>query len=206
VAVVTSSAVPCAITRNLSDLRAVSYSTMLSLGMPILYSPAAQRTQPAHHHGSSHRPNEPAYQRAKTMTGPRPGIKRLLEFLDGRFCVGVRVVDSYYGIVFRQALHPFYPRNSPTTPTMDRTTPPISIHIALSVGAPVKKRAMSELNDLAALKPKMISRIPPASSASATALFMFCLSCGQRPAQRGLSAAGKKASRAGDTGLVLGTF
>jgi hypothetical protein len=31
---------------------------------------------------------------------------------------------------------------------MDRTTPPISIHIALSVGAPVKKRAMSELNDL----------------------------------------------------------
>ena len=67
----------------------------------------------------------------------------------------------------------FYPRNSPTTPTMDRTAPPISIHIALLVGAPVKKREMSELKDSAALTPKMISRIPPASSASETALLIF---------------------------------
>ena len=95
-----------------------------------------------------------------------------------------------------------YLRNSPTTPTMDRTTPPISIHIALSVGEPVKKRAMSELNDCAALTPKMSSRIPPASSASATALCMFYLSCCQRPAQRGLSAAGKRASTAGQVTLV----
>ena len=100
----------------------------------------------------------------------------------------------------------FYPRNSPTTPTMDAATPPTSIHIALSVGEPVKKRAMSELNDLAALTPKMSSRIPPASSASATALCMFCLSCCQRPAQRGLSAAGKRASKADDTGSVLRTL
>src|SRR5881398_2220778 len=55
----------------------------------------------------------------------------------------------------------FYPRNSPTTPTMDAATPPTSIHIALSVGEPVKKRAMSELNELAALTPKMSSRMPP---------------------------------------------
>jgi hypothetical protein len=52
----------------------------------------------------------------------------------------------------------FYPRNSTTTPTMDAATPPTSIHIALSVGAPVKKRDMSELNDFDALTPKMISR------------------------------------------------
>jgi hypothetical protein len=33
---------------------------------------------------------------------------------------------------------------------MDATTPPSNIHIALSVGEPVKKREMSELNDVVA--------------------------------------------------------
>src|SRR5437870_12376148 len=77
----------------------------------------------------------------------------------------------------------FYPRNSPTTPMMDRPTPPTSIHIALAVGEPVKKREISELNDPAALTPKIISRIPPASSASETALFILLLACCQSSAQ-----------------------
>jgi hypothetical protein len=38
----------------------------------------------------------------------------------------------------------FHPRSSPTAPTMDAITPPSNIHIALSVGEPVKKREMSE--------------------------------------------------------------
>jgi hypothetical protein len=45
-----------------------------------------------------------------------------------------------------------YPRDNPTTPMADATTPPTSIHIALSVGEPVKKREMSEVNDVAAMK------------------------------------------------------
>src|ERR1700736_3201939 len=67
----------------------------------------------------------------------------------------------------------FYPRNSPTTPTMDAATPPTNIHIALSVGEPVKKREMSELNDVDAMMPNTISRIPAARRASETALLMF---------------------------------
>jgi hypothetical protein len=56
---------------------------------------------------------------------------------------------------------------------MDAATPPTNIHIALSVGEPVKKREMSELNDVDAIMPNTISRIPPARSASETALLMF---------------------------------
>jgi hypothetical protein len=63
-------------------------------------------------------------------------------------------------------------RNSPTSPIMIATTPPTSIHIALSVGEPVKNREMSELNDFAATTPKIVRRIPPARMASETALFM----------------------------------
>jgi hypothetical protein len=66
-----------------------------------------------------------------------------------------------------------HPRNSPTAPTTDATTPPTNIHIALSVGEPVKKREMSEVNDVDAMMPKTMSRIPPARSASETALFIF---------------------------------
>jgi hypothetical protein len=66
----------------------------------------------------------------------------------------------------------FDPRNSPTSPIMIATTPPTSIHIALSVGEPVKNREMSELNDFDAATPKIVRRIPPARIASETALFM----------------------------------
>ena len=55
---------------------------------------------------------------------------------------------------------------------MIATTPPTSIHIALSVGEPVKNREMSELNDFDAATPKIVRRIPPARIASETALFM----------------------------------
>src|ERR1700674_611107 len=56
---------------------------------------------------------------------------------------------------------------------MDATTPPSNIHIALSVGEPVKKREMSEVNDVDAITPNTISTIAPARRASETALLMF---------------------------------
>jgi hypothetical protein len=55
---------------------------------------------------------------------------------------------------------------------MDATTPPTNIHIALSVGEPVKKREMSELIDVDAMTPNTISRTPPARRANETALVM----------------------------------
>jgi hypothetical protein len=55
---------------------------------------------------------------------------------------------------------------------MIATIPPISIHIALSVGEPVKKRETSELNDFVAETPKTTRTIPPTSIASKTALFI----------------------------------
>jgi hypothetical protein len=79
------------------------------------------------------------------------------------------------GIDVRTGQHPqlpFDPRNSPTSPIMIATAPPTSIHIALSVGEPVKNREMSELNDFDAETPKIKRRIPPARIASDTALFM----------------------------------
>src|SRR5476651_1195439 len=69
----------------------------------------------------------------------------------------------------------FDPRASPSSPTTAAAAPPTSIHIALSVGEPVKKREMSEPNEFDALTPKIISRIPPARSASESGLFMFFL-------------------------------
>src|ERR1051325_11720785 len=65
------------------------------------------------------------------------------------------------------------PGDSRITPTMVVTTPPISIHTALSVGEPVKNRATSELNESMAMTPKTISTMPPARSASENALFMI---------------------------------
>jgi hypothetical protein len=56
---------------------------------------------------------------------------------------------------------------------MDATTPPINIHIALSVGEPVKKREMSELSDSDAMTPNTMRRIPTARRASEIALLMF---------------------------------
>jgi hypothetical protein len=61
---------------------------------------------------------------------------------------------------------PFDPRSSPIAPITVTTTPPTSIHIALSVGASVKTREMSELKEFDALTPKITSRIPPARMAS----------------------------------------
>jgi len=69
----------------------------------------------------------------------------------------------------------FDPRASPTSPATVATIPPTSIHIALSVGEPVKNRETSEPNELDALMPKTISKMPPASSARESGLFMFYL-------------------------------
>ena len=67
------------------------------------------------------------------------------------------------------------PRASPTNPATAATTPPTSIHIALSVGEPVKNRETSEPNEFDALTPNTISKMPPASSARESGLFMFYL-------------------------------
>jgi hypothetical protein len=63
-------------------------------------------------------------------------------------------------------------RNRPTSPRTVTTTPPTNIHIDLSVAEPVKNREMSELDESYAMMPKIRRRIPPARSASETALFM----------------------------------
>ena len=68
-ALATSSAVPCAMTRNLSDLSAVSYCMMLSLGIPMLYSPAPNALKPADDHGAFQCSDNPAHQRAKHDEG-----------------------------------------------------------------------------------------------------------------------------------------
>jgi hypothetical protein len=60
------------------------------------------------------------------------------------------------------------------------TIPPMSIHIALSVGEPVKNREMSELNDFVAATPEITRTIPPARIASEIILFIefsFKFSC-----------------------------
>lgn len=72
----------------------------------------------------------------------------------------------------------FDPRNKPTSPRTVATTPPTNIHIDLSVAEPVKNREMSELDESYALMPKIRRRMPPARTASETALFIdkpsFC--------------------------------
>jgi hypothetical protein len=66
----------------------------------------------------------------------------------------------------------FDPRSNPVTPMIDTTTPPISIHIALSVGVSVKAREMSELTEFDALIPNIISSTPAARMASEMVLSM----------------------------------
>lgn len=56
---------------------------------------------------------------------------------------------------------------------MVRTTPPIIIQTALSVGDPVKKRETSELNEFVAFTPKIKRMIPAARQARAMGLFIF---------------------------------
>jgi len=48
---------------------------------------------------------------------------------------------------------------------MAATSPPISIQIALSVGDPVKNLETSELKELVAWNPKIMSTTPPTSRA-----------------------------------------
>jgi hypothetical protein len=52
------------------------------------------------------------------------------------------------------------------------TPPPMSIQIALSVGDPVKNLDRSELNELVAWTPMMMSTTPPISRAIETILFI----------------------------------
>jgi len=68
------------------------------------------------------------------------------------------------------------PRNVPTSPTMEATIPPISIHTALSVGDPVKNLETSELNEFVALIPMIMSTTPPTSRARETVLFITAFS------------------------------
>jgi hypothetical protein len=63
-----------------------------------------------------------------------------------------------------------------TRPTTAAAIPPMSIHMDLSVGVPVKKRVMSEPNESDALIPKIINTIPATTSPSPRALFIICLS------------------------------
>jgi len=51
------------------------------------------------------------------------------------------------------------------------------LYMALPVGSPVKKREMSELNEVDAMTPNTISTIPPARRTSETALLMFFSFC-----------------------------
>jgi hypothetical protein len=64
---------------------------------------------------------------------------------------------------------------------MIATIPPMSIHIALSVGEPVKNREMSELNEFVAETPMTIRAMPHATIINDISLFIvfsfeyFCL-------------------------------
>ena len=55
---------------------------------------------------------------------------------------------------------------------MVATIPPMSIQTALSVGEPVKNRETSELKELVALMPIIMSTTPPTRKAMETILFI----------------------------------
>ena len=55
---------------------------------------------------------------------------------------------------------------------MIATIPPSIIHIALSVGEPVKNREMSEVNEFVAETPKTTRTMPPARITSEVSLFI----------------------------------
>src|ERR1035441_6052078 len=73
---VTSSAVPWAKRRNLSDLSAASYFTMLSLGMPMLYNPAPSALNPPTTTAPSSAPTIQATSGPATNIGPMPGMAK----------------------------------------------------------------------------------------------------------------------------------
>jgi hypothetical protein len=61
-------------------------------------------------------------------------------------------------------------RNNPKTA---EAIPPVSIHMDLSVGLPVKNRETSELKESAALIPNIVNTIPTTSSTIPNDLFMI---------------------------------
>jgi len=61
----------------------------------------------------------------------------------------------------------------PRRPTTHAIEPPISSHMVLSVGEPVKKREKLDPIESEALIPKIIRQIPPRRRASETILFMM---------------------------------
>jgi hypothetical protein len=65
------------------------------------------------------------------------------------------------------------PRRVPNNPKIARTTPPIIIQTALFVGEPLKNRETSELNESAALIPKMSRMMPATRQAIDRGLFIF---------------------------------
>src|SRR6185295_5320246 len=75
----TSPAVPCAMTRNLSDLSAVSYCMMLSFGIPMLYNAAPNALSPPTTTAPSNAPTIQPTSGPNTMSGPMPGIKNIAE-------------------------------------------------------------------------------------------------------------------------------
>jgi hypothetical protein len=64
------------------------------------------------------------------------------------------------------------PNDKPPSPVMTATTPAISIHIVFSVGAPVKNREKSELNDSDAATPYITRTMPAARITSEVSLFI----------------------------------
>jgi len=61
----------------------------------------------------------------------------------------------------------------PDNPTRAAAIPPVNNQTDLSVGAPVKKRDTSELNDSKVLTPQMINTIPTTNRATEISLFIF---------------------------------
>jgi hypothetical protein len=70
-----------------------------------------------------------------------------------------------------------------TAPKIMAAMPPMIIHIDLSVGLSVNARETSELNESAALMPKMRRMIPAANKAKPNALFIIIISSSPSEAQ-----------------------
>jgi hypothetical protein len=71
---------------------------------------------------------------------------------------------------YAQTLGPL--RSVKTSPAAATMAPPTTNQMALSVGEPVKNFDTSEVNDVAALMPKMSKMMPPHRSAMAIGLFI----------------------------------
>jgi len=67
----------------------------------------------------------------------------------------------------------FQLRNVPVRPTIAVKVPAISIQTALSVGEPVKNLETSELKELVALNPAMMSATPPMRNMREMILFII---------------------------------